>query len=366
MADFEITNPQKMPFEKVLFETMRHHPEQFHLAPEDGDYDEFDTLFKRRNTKGRRAIFGIIGHGNSRRNKFRIVRAMLKQAPGIFRTKYRLVKDITPVLEDIQEGNYTRPGDDLVSTDYPNQELWNEITSYALRRHGITSIGFTKVPNEFIFKDRGILYRHAIVLCQEQKKEEIDKAPDIAAGAEVQRIYNTLGRASLDVSRWLRKKGFVLQGDHPSGGLVNFVPLAAKAGLGSIGHNGLLITPEYGQRVRITAIYTAEKIFEYTDHTDHNWIHKYCDLCTRCINKCPTDAIYRERQPLRDGVEGFGEMKVCIDNEKCFPYFAKTLGCNICVKVCPFSKSNEMYDRLHKVWIKRKERLESGEMIILD
>ncbi len=92
---------------------------------------------------------------------------------------------------------------------------------------------------------------------QEMDKEKIDLAPDLRAGEEVMKVYNTLGLAVNDIARWLRDKHDIrCQSNHPLGGLVN------------------------------------------------------------TINQTIT----------------------CIDRIKCFPQFSKTLGCSICIKVCPFSK----------------------------
>ena len=35
-----------------------------------------------------------------------------------------------------------------------------------------------------------------------------------------------------------------------------------------------------------------------------------------------------------------------IDREKCFPYFFKTVGCSVCIKVCPFAKGKQAYEKL--------------------
>ncbi|MHA1249074.1 MAG: hypothetical protein ACTSRP_03690 [Candidatus Helarchaeota archaeon] len=49
------------------------------------------------------------------------------------------------------------------STIIPNNDLWNELKNYAARKWGITKIGFTKIPERLIFKNKFILYPYALI-----------------------------------------------------------------------------------------------------------------------------------------------------------------------------------------------------------
>jgi epoxyqueuosine reductase QueG len=169
------------------------------------------------------------------------------------------------------------------------------------------------------------------------------------AGEETMRIYAELGLAVADIADWLREKGIRSQAVHPLGGLVCTPPLAGKAGMGGQGMLGFLITPEFGPRQRLAPIFIEEKLFEYTDSDKHAWIEQYCKTCRICQKECPVDAIFDEKIISVENVPGIGALKTCIDREKCFPYFAKTLGCSICVKVCPFSNGPATYDKLKMI-----------------
>jgi epoxyqueuosine reductase QueG len=199
-----------------------------------------------------------------------------------------------------------------------------------------------------------VLFRHALVFMQEMNKDKIDTAPGIKAGDETIRIYAELGEAVADIADWLRSKGIRSQAVHPLGGLVVTPPLAGKAGLGGQGMHGFLITPEFGPRQRLAPIFIEGKLFEYTDNDEHIWIEQYCKNCRICQKECPTDAILDERVISVENIPGFGALKTCIDREKCFPYFAETLGCSICVKVCPFSNGKETYEKLKNTIISEK------------
>jgi epoxyqueuosine reductase QueG len=181
------------------------------------------------------------------------------------------------------------------------------------------------------------------------QKDAIDQAPHLEAGEEVMRIYASLGKIVNEIAKWLRDQGIKAQSDHPFGGLVCTPPLAGKAGMGWIGRNGCLITPEFGPLVRIAPIFVQGKIFSYMDKLNHQWIEEYCKKCRLCEKNCPGNAIFSEKKMSIPDIPGIGSMRTCIDREKCFPYFNKDMGCSICIKVCPFSKGQNMYHRFKTV-----------------
>lgn len=236
----------------------------------------------------------------------------------------------------------------VIKTDHKSQSelLWVDLKVYAQEKWGITNIGVTAIPQDLIIKDRHVLYKYALVFLLEMRQKNIDHAPQAKAGYETFRAYNLLGKAVLDIAKWLRRRGIRCQPNHPLGGLVSYVPLAAKAGLGWQGMNGLLITPEFGQRQRIAPIYIEEPIFPFTDSTEHQWIEKYCEHCQLCQKECPPDAIQAAKVVYNTDVETIGRLTRCLDPLKCHPQFAQMMGCSICVKVCPFSKKSGFYDQI--------------------
>ena len=246
-----------------------------------------------------------------------------------------IMKNIHLSVDSIQE-NPSNP-----NIDAP-KEFFKQLQDYS-RGQGVSQFGFVKLPQDLIFKKYGVLYDNAIILSMEMSKEKIEKAPSQATMNMVFGTYDDLGKAANKIAEFLRKHGFAAQADHPLGGLVLFPPLAQKAGIGWVGKHGLLITRDFGPRVRLAAVYTSIKNLPFSESNDHEWIAGYCNICGICIKKCPPKAI------LEESILHDSGLITNISQQDCFEYFAQYYGCSICVKVCPFSKSSDAYERLKAV-----------------
>jgi len=221
-----------------------------------------------------------------------------------------------------------------------------EFEKYAMAL-GVGAIGYARLPRRLIFKDRAVLFDNAIVLLKEMDKEKIAKAPSYETLQMVFETYDSLGIGVNRLTEYLRTKGYSAQGGHPLGGLVLYPPLASLAGLGWLGHHGLLITPQFGARQRIGAIFTNIENLPLANDNPHSWIDDFCSACRRCIRGCPSKAIYK--QPI---VHESGR-KTHIDRGKCLPIFVDQQACSICIKVCPFSTKG--YDDIYNKFMVAKQ-----------
>lgn len=214
---------------------------------------------------------------------------------------------------------------------------------------GIGVIGYTRLPRRLIFKDRAVLYDNVIVLLKEMDKDRIAKAPSVDTFEMVMETYDSLSKTVNTLTGYLRESGYGAQGGYPLGGLTLFPPLAAAAGLGWNGRHGLLITPQFGPRQRIAAIYTSIKNLPFSKRNPHSWIMDFCDKCGQCIRTCPAKAI-RERPVLHESAR-----RTHIRRDKCLPFFVNDQGCTICVKECSFTRRSyeDIYKRMYD--IKKKD-----------
>ena len=134
-------------------------------------------------------------------------------------------------------------------------ETLTELRSYA-RTVGADEIGFASVPQEWVFRDTAIRYTQAIVLVMEMDKERMDLAPNPDTAVMVHETYNQLGQVSNKIADWLRDRGYAAHAGHPLGGMALYPPMAQAAGMGWRGISGLVITPQFGPRVRLAAVFT--------------------------------------------------------------------------------------------------------------
>jgi NAD-dependent dihydropyrimidine dehydrogenase PreA subunit len=206
---------------------------------------------------------------------------------------------------------------------------------------GACSIGYTRLPAGWVFKNKAALHPNAIVLTMKMDRDLINTAPSPDAEYTVIATYRDLGIIANKAADYLRAHGFSVQAGHPLNGQTLYPPLAQMAGLGQLAHSGLIITPEFGPCVRLSALYTSIENLPFNHGNPHAWIEGYCASCRLCVQKCPAQAIYSE--PVR---HASGRITY-VDNQKCFPYFHDNHGCSVCIKVCPFN--HVPYERLKEI-----------------
>jgi len=116
--------------------------------------------------------------------------------------------------------------------------------------------------------------------------------------------------------------------------------LACKAGLGEMGRLGILITKDYGPRVRLGLITTDLPLD--TDEPKVFGVQNFCEFCKKCALNCPSHAI-----PLGEKREENGSLRWIIDREACYEFWRKCgTDCAKCIYVCPYSKPNNL---MHKI-----------------
>ena len=226
-------------------------------------------------------------------------------------------------------------------------ETLNALENYALEL-GISKFGYTKVKPNFIFDRFEILYDNAMMLLMEMDRPIIKSKDPQASGQEIMRAYNELGIIVNKLAVFLRERGYNCHPSPALGGDICTVPVAQDAGLGAVGKNGLLVTPEFGPSHRIGALFIdADNLpLKTLAENEHLWIKDFCETCNHCVKSCPGKAIYKETRILNDGFPQF------IEREKCAPPFSNN--CCICISSCPFFTGN--YDQIKKSFEKRKSK----------
>ena len=111
--------------------------------------------------------------------------------------------------------------------------------------------------------------------------------------------------------------------------------LARRAGLGWIGKNSCLISPEFG-----SAFLLAEVFLNFPLIEDEPFILDRCGTCRKCIETCPTQAINPDRTINSNQCISYHniENKDLIPEEITQKMGGWLFGCDICQVVCPWNK----------------------------
>jgi reductive dehalogenase len=193
-----------------------------------------------------------------------------------------------------------------------------------------------------------------IVIAIEMDEYGISTAPAQPAAAAAAIAYSRMALVIACLGEFIRNLGYrAIQCGNDT---ALSIPLAVDAGLGALGRLGLLITPEFGPRVRICKIYTDLPLISDTPNLKFiNKIAKFCKKCLKCAESCATNAISMEKEPSFNGYNisnNPGVKKYYIDGEKCFEFWVENSSdCGNCIAVCPFSKIKE-YLPSHEFWEK--------------
>lgn len=113
---------------------------------------------------------------------------------------------------------------------------------------------------------------------------------------------------------------------------------AARAGLGWIGKSTLLVTPEFGPRLRLATILLAEKLEADLPVTESG-----CGACDKCSVACPNDAIYDVLwQPDAGAKQPFSAAN-CGKREEFVATLGRKHACGHCLLVCPVGSSGNYH-----------------------
>lgn len=177
----------------------------------------------------------------------------------------------------------------------------------------------------------------------------VAEGPTCSYYAAYRGINSALNRTAQALESWLRKEGHAAQAfaatvsaeelDSDLGkdliAPVQHKTVATRAGLGWIGKSGLLVTRQYGPRVRLASVFTTMPLPVAVPVESSE-----CGSCACCVRACPAGAI--KGMPWRIGVP----REALVDVQACRCTAERLLWtrtgqqdsvCGICIAVCPFA-----------------------------
>jgi ferredoxin len=188
----------------------------------------------------------------------------------------------------------------------------------------------TPVPNDL---PAGL--SHVIVMGHEMDAGLVETYPSALAGAATGREYSHEAAVVIQLAAYIRNLGYQAVASMNDTALV--IPYAIKAGLGEYGRNQMVLTPEFGPRLRFSKIFTDMPLA--VDLPRNLGLADYCKICTKCADACPPKALPFGSPEVGGGASTLkGVKKWSANCEKCFGYWAKLkTDCAICMRICPFN-----------------------------
>ena len=115
--------------------------------------------------------------------------------------------------------------------------------------------------------------------------------------------------------------------------LFNHKMAATSAGLGWIGKNGLLISPEHGPRLSLATVLTDAPM-----RPDAPIEHCLCGECVLCIEHCPSRAITGAKWSRSSPFTELVSPGACRSHKTSKRQTAGKPNCGLCINICPYGR----------------------------
>ena len=276
---------------------------------------------------------------------------------------------VTDILAELKEAEDRREGFlDEFSVQRAGPEEKLEVGSpaemsaeikHVAKLFGADLVGITHIDRRWLYthkysaqtqtakpNDLPIGLEHVIVVAQEMAYDLIQTVPSALSGTATGLGYSKDVVVLLCIAQYIRNLGYQAVASLNDTALA--IPFAIQAGLGEYGRHGLLITREFGPRVRLGKIFTDLPLTH--DHPTRFGVREFCEVCRRCTQACPPQAIsnFIPTDQIHNQSNISGVRKWTVDGEKCFNFWAnQNSDCSICIRVCPYNKDyRKWYHRL--------------------
>jgi len=310
-------------------------------------FDERDTVFVRKLWDEDAIFYG--------KPEYRSIapQRIAEKRPGFTRVGYaRLMAawDMPHILQSFQSWKRLNPNDEILfklgqyQVDDPvSMSLQVKETA---QLYGATLVGITDVNPLWIYCNDAngdpieieSAYRYAVVIGVELAAEAIATSPFYLAATATALGYGQMAYVTIAVAQFIRNLGY--RAIPASNDTALSIPLAINAGLGQLGRNGLLVTPQYGSRIRLCKVFTDLPLV--LDQPIDFGLTEFCRTCQRCADACEAGAISRDPDPSYSVAcvsNNHGIKRWAVNADQCYAFWQKNgASCSNCIAVCPFAK----------------------------
>lgn len=179
--------------------------------------------------------------------------------------------------------------------------------------------------------------KYAIVMAYSINRRLYQTSPSLMSYSASTMGYTRMGLSGMQMAQFVRTLGYNAIPCKNSTALS--VPMAVDAGLGEVGRNSILITPEYGPLIRLEKVLTNMPLVP--DKPIEFGVQDFCKECKKCARECPSKSITNGDKTWEGAsvCNNPGAYKYHNDLEKCLRFWADSgTECANCIAVCPFTK----------------------------
>ncbi|NOQ22288.1 MAG: 4Fe-4S dicluster domain-containing protein [Candidatus Aegiribacteria sp.] len=220
-----------------------------------------------------------------------------------------------------------------------------ENISEVAERFGASLVGITELDSRWLYShecsgnpvalpEKAVW---AVVMAVEMDRACISRSPDFSAAAEIGRGYSKMAALAGAIGEYIRILGYYARSCGNDTALS--IPLAMDAGLGVLGRNGLLLTREFGPRIRICKVITDLELVQTPN--EYPASEEVCSGCTLCAEACEVNALSRSESPTWEILtesNNPGVYRWQFNPERCFDFWLEIgRDCSNCIAACPAS-----------------------------
>jgi len=303
-----------------------------------------DTIFRRvmwdpswRGYKRRydEKVPGIIKKGRLGRSRIDFA---LAYASWIVHDAFRggMARRIKPYRVPVDTFGVDLSEDKLIVEDPKRMSMY---VKRAAKLFGASLTGICKLNRDWLYAEADVpeKFENVIVMAIEMDPDGIATSPDVPAAAATGVGYSRMAFVLACMGEFIRNLGYdAIQCGNDT---ALSIPLAIDAGLGELGRNGLLITPQYGPRVRLCKIFTDLPL--EPDQPIEFGVKEFCKRCKLCAKYCEAGAISMDDEPSFEVAcrsNNPGVLKWYVNVDLCYLFWCENgIDCSTCIKVCPYN-----------------------------
>jgi len=235
----------------------------------------------------------------------------------------------------------------------PSAAATSAMVKKAARLYGADLVGICELDQRWVYShyfdmptaDYGPLeasYKYAVVMAIEMDREGIEQSPRYEASAATAVGYARMSELAPSLAKYIRSLGYPAV---PCGNdTAQSIPLAIDAGLGELGRNGLLVTPQFGPRQRLCKVLTDLPL--QPDQPIDFGAQAFCEKCGSCAWNCPAEAIrLGDRTTERTSISNrAGLLRWPVNVVNCLIFWQQNgCDCSNCIRFCPWSRALRLW-----------------------